>query len=374
MWDPVVEMRQALYGHPDAGGYWERHCERGVLKAGFKPMGDCAEWRSCYFNSKTGVLCVIYVDDFKLAGPEHEVAQAWKDISDIGGIKITEPERSTNFLGCKHHVERNVNANGVSVSKITYDMEDFLRECCSTYEDLATTQGQKVTWTPVDTPFIEETDWDDTSKRPVTEDEDGYKCSFCQGIFPKSTLETVRQGTANKRPRRSGGPVPRSDGGAEGHNHALEAMLTQPAPGPPEGKLKPIAAKVLMKVFYAARLARFDLLRAVANLSRYVTKWTREHDKRLMKLMQYIKCTLDYRQVGWIGDDITKLILHLYADTNFGGSQGKSTTGVQLNIEGPNTFFPMEGISIAQTVVAHSTPESEIMAAWTALRKTVFLH
>ena len=51
MWDPVVEMRQALYGHPDAGGYWERHCERGVLKAGFKPMGDCAEWRSCYFNS-----------------------------------------------------------------------------------------------------------------------------------------------------------------------------------------------------------------------------------------------------------------------------------------------------------------------------------
>ena len=27
LWDPVVEMRQALYGHPDAGGYWERHCE-----------------------------------------------------------------------------------------------------------------------------------------------------------------------------------------------------------------------------------------------------------------------------------------------------------------------------------------------------------
>ena len=127
-----------------------------------------------------------------------------------------------------------------------------------------------------------------------------------------------------------------------------------------------------MKVFYAARLARFDLLRAVANLSRYVTKWTCEHDKHLMKLMQYIKCTLDYRQVGWIGDDISKLNLHLYADTNFGGSQGKSTTGVQLNIEGPNTFFPMEGMSIAQTAVAHSTPESEIMAAWTALRKTGF--
>ena len=131
--------------------------------------------------------------------------------------------------------------------------------------------------------------------------------------------------------------MPRGDGGAEGHNHALEAMLTQPASGPPEGRLKPIAAKVFMKVFYAARLARFDLVRAVASLSRYVTKWTCEHDKRLMKLMQYIKCTLDYRQVGWIGDDITKLNLHLYTDTNFGGSLGKFTSGVQLNVEGPRT-------------------------------------
>ena len=63
--DPVVEMKQALYGHPDAGGYWERHCDAGVKAAGFEPIGDCFEWRSCYFNHKTKVLCVIYVDDFK---------------------------------------------------------------------------------------------------------------------------------------------------------------------------------------------------------------------------------------------------------------------------------------------------------------------
>ena len=93
-----------------------------------------------------------------------------------------------------------------------------------------------------------------------------------------------------------------------------------------------------MKVFYAARLARFDLLRAVANLARYSTKWTAEHDRRLAKLMQYIKSTLNYRQVGWIGDPIEQLNLHLYADANFGGDRGKSTTGVHLSIEGPNTF------------------------------------
>eukprot|EP00972_Heterocapsa_arctica_P041686 6145525-Heterocapsa_arctica.AAC.1 len=34
-----------------------------------------------------------------------------------------------------------------------------------------------------------------------------------------------------------------------------------------KGTLQPIASSVLMKVLYAARLARFDLLKAVANLA-----------------------------------------------------------------------------------------------------------
>ena len=96
-----------------------------------------------------------------------------------------------------------------------------------------------------------------------------------------------------------------------------------------------------MKVFYAARLARFDLLRAVANLARYLTKWTKEMDLRLMKLMQYIKSTLSYRQTGWIGDPVEQLNLHLYADANFGGSLGKSTSGIQLNVEGPHWSFSL---------------------------------
>ena len=25
--DPVCPLRLALYGHPDSGGFWERHCE-----------------------------------------------------------------------------------------------------------------------------------------------------------------------------------------------------------------------------------------------------------------------------------------------------------------------------------------------------------
>ena len=67
------------------------------------------------------------------------------------------------------------------------------------------------------------------------------------------------------------------------------------------GELGPIASRILMKVLYAARLARFDLLRAVCHLARYITKWTKECDKRLFRLMCYIHSTLGFRQAGWVG-------------------------------------------------------------------------
>ena len=44
----------------------------------------------------------------------------------------------------------------------------------------------------------------------------------------------------------------------------------------PQGVLATPAASVLMKVLYAARLARFDLLKVIASLASKLTKWTRK--------------------------------------------------------------------------------------------------
>ena len=123
---------------------------------------------------------------------------------------------------------------------------------------------------------------------------------------------------------------------------ACKNYMAEPDAEPEPGRLKSIAAKVLMKLFYAARLARFDLLRAIANLARYVTKWRPEHDRRLHRLMCYVHSTLSFRQTGWVGDEMSAANLHLYADANFGGSCGRSTTGVQMNVEGPHTCFPLK--------------------------------
>ena len=101
-------------------------------------------------------------------------------------------------------------------------------------------------------------------------------------------------------------------------------------------QLKPYAAKVLMKVLYAARYARFELLRAICALAQRVTKWDRECDMKLYRLMSYIQSSLHVRMTGWIGDDPSELSLHLFADADFAGCNktSRSTSGTHLSVLG----------------------------------------
>ena len=70
-------------------------------------------------------------------------------------------------------------------------------------------------------------------------------------------------------------------------------------PAEDRGVLQPLAAKVLMKILYAARMARFDLLRAVCDLACFVTKCSAECDRKLHRLICYIASTKHHRQIGW---------------------------------------------------------------------------
>ena len=68
-----------------------------------------------------------------------------------------------------------------------------------------------------------------------------------------------------------------------------------------EGLLAPIACKVLMRILYGARLARFDLLRPIAALASKITKWDTVCDRMLHRLVCY-SSSLDYKLKGHIGD------------------------------------------------------------------------
>ena len=137
-----------------------------------------------------------------------------------------------------------------------------------------------------------------------------------------------------------------------------------------EGQLQPIASRVLMKVLYAARVCRFDLLRAVGTLAQKVTVWDASCDHRLHRLMSYIAHHTHLRLTGWIGDPAKDLRPHLYCDADLAGcaTTQRSTSGVYHGIVGPNSSFPVAVVCKRQTCVSHSTPEAEITAMDHAIR------
>ena len=58
MIDPVCPLRLALYGHPDAGGYWEKHCEKHLKEAGFESI---PAWPSCFWHKEYLMLSLIHI-------------------------------------------------------------------------------------------------------------------------------------------------------------------------------------------------------------------------------------------------------------------------------------------------------------------------
>ena len=88
---------------------------------------------------------------------------------------------------------------------------------------------------------------------------------------------------------------------AAGTSGKLAPIKGNDVPANLKGKLAPIAIRVLMTVLWAARLARFDLLRAVCALAQNVSKWTTECDRRLARLMGYIAYSKGMRTLDGYG-------------------------------------------------------------------------
>ena len=334
---PVVRLIKALYGHPDAGTMWEKHCDQAVKRLGFVPIGP--NWPSMYYYSKLNLLLVVYVDDLKLAGPEANLAKGWTMLRSLLNI---EPETDLGmYLGCTLKTGESRLKDGTRVSTMTYDMESFLDQCVEKYKEIV---GKDVVLKYVATPSLPEDPKQHPARAPCSKGAMNIcpwcKCSFSgQGDKPSSEAAKGIQDAA-------------------GPNSEVR------------GELAPHAASVLMKLLYAARIARFDLLRSINNLARNVTKWSKHDDVRLHHLMCYVKGSKTKKMIGWVGDDLSQLTIDVYADADFAGCEEslRSTSGAHMVIQGRHTRFPVAGASKRQGCVSHSTPEAEIIAADFALR------
>ena len=118
-----------------------------------------------------------------------------------------------------------------------------------------------------------------------------------------------------------------------------EAGIARPSLDEKEkpGRLQRIASKVLMRILFAARMARPDLLRATQSLAPRVTKWSVECEIALHRLVSYIKSTTDVYMEGFVGNSFDDCQLWLSADADHAGEfDSKSTSGCATFLVGPN--------------------------------------
>jgi hypothetical protein len=82
-----------------------------ISKIGFGPVAPADRaWRGCYFSLQLKCYMIVYVDDFKIAGPKDNVKAAWELIRGPNprakerGIVLDNPTPAGKVLGCNHEV------------------------------------------------------------------------------------------------------------------------------------------------------------------------------------------------------------------------------------------------------------------------------
>ena len=269
---PVVPLLRALYGHPDSGTMWEVHCDNHVTSVGFQAVGE--EWPSCYFHPQLRLFLVVYVDDFKMAGPKDNLAKGWSLLRK--GLDIEPPVPIGVYLGCSHE-EGTMKVGDIIARTMTYNMEDFLTSCVDRYLELA---GNGVKLRPVATPFLVEDQGTSPQGSPCAPGPYS-ECPWCKHTFPanvhppakdanwnenkwKAMVNVLHDNTIGSGDRMndtlSNSIGTELENTTNGDCHATPAQDSQepggtPPSAPDAGRLQPIAAKVLMKILYAARLS-----------------------------------------------------------------------------------------------------------------------
>jgi hypothetical protein len=109
MYRPVCRLIKALYGHPEAGGHWERHLEKIVCEMGGTRIPSHP---SLFFFKDKQLLLTIYVDDLLLSGPEAEHQPFWATLSKK--VSIEPPEDLDRYLGRYHTFQE--------CSRLPYDL------------------------------------------------------------------------------------------------------------------------------------------------------------------------------------------------------------------------------------------------------------
>ncbi|CAE7555766.1 GIP, partial [Symbiodinium pilosum] len=240
--DPVCPLRLALYGHPDAGGIWEKHCETQLKSVGWIPILP-EIWQSVFYHPELELMLVVYVDDFKMAGPTKNMAQGWKDINSV--IDMDPPEA----LGRREDFWEVDFEAGAVVRHHVYPRKKLY----------VPTEDDVLAFPMMGTSRV--TEFDSKEELHVDDFNQGGEAKFDwwtgRTYFPLDREIPVEDFTYALASYKKKNP------------RSKTARIAKPVDPDkePTGKLAGIASRILMKVLFAARVARWDLLRATQALA-----------------------------------------------------------------------------------------------------------
>ena len=127
-----------------------------------------------------------------------------------------------------------------------------------------------------------------------------------------------------------------------------------------------------MRLMYGARMAHPGLMTAVCRLSRELTRWTADSDRKLVRLMAYAANSTDHALHGSLHfEDRDHLKLVAWPDADLCGDDmsSRSTSGFYLEIVGQNgRTFPLTWGSKRQSSTASHTAEAELVSLSACLR------
>jgi hypothetical protein len=165
--------------------------------------------------------------------------------------------------------------------------------------------------------------------------------------------------------------------------HALGKAATPYAPDLPNeqwqealskpGVYAPHAASLLMKLLYAARMSRPDIITAVTRLASRVTRWSTDEDRRLKRLYDYCNCNRDLTLHGVLSPaDRAGLKIIAWPDADHNGDplSTKSTSGmfIELATSSSSNAFPLDWATKKQVSTANSTAEAETVSLSACMR------
>jgi len=79
------------------------------------------------------------------------------------------------------------------------------------------------------------------------------------------------------------------------------------------GALAEYASSILMKLLWAARMCRWDLLRCIGVLASQVTRWSSASDIMMYKMFYYLNATLDMTLYLTIHSDMSHWFIDSYS-------------------------------------------------------------